>query len=98
MKTLLLATGLLGVLGLAAPAPADAHFSVSIGLPGFVVLAPAPCPPAVAYEGPADYYEYEPYDYYAPAPRVFVHHHRRGHHHGWWRHRDDDDDDDDGDD
>ena len=40
----------LGALTLGRPAPADAHFSLSIGLPGFAVFAPVPCPPTVVYE------------------------------------------------
>jgi len=41
-----LAAAVLGALTLCRPAPADAHFSLSIGLPGFVVFSPAPCPPS----------------------------------------------------
>jgi hypothetical protein len=73
-----LAAAVLGAVTLARPAPADAHFSLSIGLPGFAVYAPAPCPPHVVYEAPATYY-YPGY-YYEPAPRfVVVHGHHFGH-------------------
>jgi len=88
-----LAAAVLGALTLCRPAPADAHFSLSIGLPGFAVFSPAPCPPTVVYETPAAYY-YPGY-YYEPAPRfVVVHHHRFGQRFEGWRHRHHDDDDD----
>jgi len=87
-----LATALLGALTLGRPAPAAAHFSLSIGLPGFAVFAPAPLSPAVVYETPATYY-YPGY-YYEPAPRfVFLHHHH-GHRFEGWRHHHHDHDDD----
>src|SRR5437870_11609192 len=87
-----LAGAVLGALTLGRPAPAHAHFSLSIGLPGFAVFAPAPFPPTVVYETPATYYC--PGHYYEPAPRfVVVHHHRFGHRFEGWRHHHHDDDD-----
>jgi hypothetical protein len=53
------ALALLAVIGLAAPGAASAHFSLSIGLPGFAFYA-APCPPPVVYSYPPSYYYYPP--------------------------------------
>jgi len=73
MKKLLLAAVALGAVTLARPAPADAHFSLAIGLPGFGLFVQEPLPPPVVYTAPV---------YYAPAyyPRP------RCHHHGWHKH------------
>jgi len=79
MKKLLLAAVALGAVTLARPAPADAHFSLAIGLPGFGLFVQEPFPPAVVYTAPV---YYRPPVYYAPAyyPRP------RCHHHGWHKH------------
>jgi hypothetical protein len=91
---LLLSLGLVGALAIARPAPAEAHFSLSIGLPGFGVFVQEPYPPPVFYAPPV-YYP-PPVAYYRPVP-VFYHGYRnayrgRGYHRGWrghsrhWRH------------
>jgi len=90
MKKLLLAAVALGALTLARPAPADAHFSLAIGLPGFGLFVQEPLPPPVVYTAPVYYRPpvyYAP-AYYAPAPVVVrAHCHRdHGHHHGWYKH------------
>jgi hypothetical protein len=57
---------------LARPAPADAHFSLAIGLPGFGLVVHEPVPPPVYY-GRA---------YYAPVVVRRPCHFGRGHWHG----------------
>ncbi len=52
MKKLLLAAVALGAVTLARPAPADAHFSLAIGLPGFGFFVQEPLPPPVVYTAP----------------------------------------------
>jgi hypothetical protein len=85
MKKMLLALGLLGAVALARPAPADAHVSFSIGLPGFGLFVNAPPPPPVVYAPPA-YYGPPPAYYYRPAP-VFYGGWGPGRHRGWHGHR-----------
>ena len=90
MKKLLLAAVALGAVTLARPAPADAHFSLAIGLPGFGLFVQEPLTPPVVYTAPVYYRPpvyYAP-AYYAPAPVVVrAHCHRdHGHHHGWYKH------------
>jgi len=85
MKKLIVAAAALVGGALAAPAPAAAHVSIAIGLPGFAVVAAEPPPPPVFY-GPT-YYYYP--GYYPPAPAVvFTRQHRGGCHgrHRGWRH------------
>jgi len=90
MKKLIVAAVALAGGALAAPAPAAAHVSIAIGLPGFAVVAAEPPPPV--FYGPT-YYAYP--GYYPPAPAVvFTPRHRRwchGRHHGWRHVRDFDD-------
>ena len=74
----------LAVMALATPRPADAHFSLSIGLPGFGIFVHEPVPPPVAYAPPA-YYQ-PPVVYYRPAPVFYPYYHGRGRHYGWYRH------------
>jgi hypothetical protein len=84
MKKILLALGLLGAVALARPAPAAAHVSFSLGLPGFglfinqppVVYAPPPVyyGPPVVYRGGPYYYP----SYYYPSHRPWR---------SWPRHR-----------
>jgi len=85
MRKVILAVGLLAAVSLAAPAPARAHFSIAIGLPGFAFFAPVPPPPPVVYAPPVYYY---PPAYYPPAPVVYYGRPYRGHghHYGWWKH------------
>ena len=67
----------------ARPAPADAHFSLAIGLPGFGLFVQESLPPPVVYTAPV---YYRPPVYYAPAyyaPMVVG---PRCHRHGWHRH------------
>ena len=90
MKKLLFAAVTLGALTLARPAPADAHFSLAIGLPGFGLFVHEPVPPPVVYTAPV-YYRPPVYygpAYYAPVPVVVRHHCHRGHghHRGWYEH------------
>ena len=90
MKKLLLAAVVLGAATLARPAPADAHFSLAIGLPGFGLFVQEPVPPPVVYTAPVYYRPpvyYAP-AYYAPAPVVVRAHCYldHGHHHGWYKH------------
>ena len=83
MKKLLLAAVALGAVTLARPAPADAHFSLAIGLPGFGLVVHEPVPPPVFYGAPA-YYPPPAYygrAYYAPVVRRPCHF-GRGHWHG----------------
>jgi len=80
-----LAAAVLGAVTLARPAPADAHFSLAIGLPGFAFFTPAPPPPPVVYETPAPYY-YPAYYYTAPPRFVYAHHDRFGRRFEGWRH------------
>jgi len=90
MKKLLLAAVVLGVATLARPAPADAHFSLAIGLPGFGLFVQEPVPPPVVYTAPVYYRPpvyYAP-AYYAPLPVVVRGHCHRDHgHHGRYRYR-----------
>ena len=79
-----LAVAVLGAMTLGRPAPADAHFSLFIGLPGFAFFTPAPPPPPVVYAPPTPYY-YPGYYYAAPA-RFVVHHDRFGHRFEGWGH------------
>jgi len=68
---------------LARPAPADAHFSLAIGLPGFGLVVHEPVPPPVYYGAPV-YYPPPVYygrAYYAPVVRRPCHF-GRGHWHG----------------
>ena len=86
MKKLIVAAAALVGGALAAPAPAAAHVSIAIGLPGFAVVAADPVPPPVFYR-PTYYYP----GYYAPAPVVFGRRHHgwcHGRHHGWKHVRD----------
>src|SRR5438552_19201494 len=53
MKKLLLAAVALGAVTLARPAPAAAHFSLAIGLPGFGLFVQEPLPPPVVYTAPS---------------------------------------------
>jgi len=64
MKKLLLAAVALGAVTLARPAPADAHFSLAIGLPGFGLVVHEPVPPPVVSGAPV---YYPPPVYYGPA-------------------------------
>ena len=77
MRKLIAVGAALAGVALAAPAPAAAHLSIAIGLPGFAVVAADPVP---VFYGPTYYYP----GYYAPAPVVVFG--RR--HHGWWHGRD----------
>ena len=90
MKKLLVLLPLLAVVALATPRPADAHFSLAIGLPGFGIFVHDPVPPLVAYAPPVVYappaYYAPPVVYYRPAPVFYPYHHGRGHHYGWYRH------------
>ena len=80
MKKLLLAAVALGAVTLARPAPADAHFSLAIGLPGFGLFVQEP---AVVYTAPV---YYRPPVHYAPAyyPRPGCRHHGWHKHHRDW--------------
>ena len=69
MKKLLVAFALVAGLALVRPAPADAHFSLSIGLPGFGVYVQDPFPAPVVYAPPA-YYR-PPVAYYPPVPAYY---------------------------
>lgn len=100
MKKGILALGtfaLVGLIGLVAPRPVRADFSLFIGRPGFSLFAgdPIAAPPPVIYAQPPGYY----------APPVYIgphyghrgkHHykhwkkHRHGHHHHRRHHWDDD--------
>jgi hypothetical protein len=84
---LLLAFGVLAATALTRPATADAHFSLSIGLPGFGVFVQEPYPPPVVYAPPV-YYPYAPpvAYYYRPAPVFRRGWYGRGRHRGWDRH------------
>ncbi len=85
MKKLLVAFALVAGLALARPAPADAHFSLSLGFPGFGVFVADPIPPPVVYAPPV-YYR-PPVVYYRPAPVFYpARHFWHGHHYGWYRH------------
>ena len=90
MRKLITVAAALAGMALAAPAPAAAHVSIAIGLPGFAVVAADPVPPPAFY-GPTYYYP----GYYAPAPVVVFgrRHHGwcHGRHHGWRHVRDFDD-------
>ena len=82
MKKLLLAAVALGAVTLARPAPADAHFSLAIGLPGFGLFVQEPVRLPVVYTAPV---YYRPPVYFAPT--YYTHCHRtHGHHHGWHKH------------
>jgi len=82
MKKLLLAAVALGAVTLARPVPADAHFSLAIGLPGFGLFVQEPVRPPVVYTAPV---YYRPPVYFAPT--YYTHCHRtHGHHHGWHKH------------
>ena len=59
MRKLLIALGVLAAVILVRPAPASAHFSLSIGLPGFGFFVSDPVPPPVVYAPPV-YYPYAP--------------------------------------
>ena len=83
--TVLAALGLLGAVALVRPAPADAHVSFSIGIPGFGVFVNAPPPPPVVYAPPAYYYPPPVAYYYRPAP-VFYGRWGHGWHRGWYGH------------
>ena len=85
MNKLLLGLGILGAIALTRPATADAHFSLSIGLPGFGVFVHEPFPPPVVYAPPA-YYPPPPAYYYGyrPAPVFFHGRYRHGSHRGWY--------------
>jgi len=83
MKKLLLAAVALGAVTLARPAPADAHFSLAIGLPGFGLFVHEPLTPPVVYTAPV---YYRPPVYYAPAYYTPVVVRPRCHHHGWHKH------------
>jgi len=91
MKKMLVMLPLLAVVALATPRPADAHFSLAIGLPGFGIFVHDPVPAPVVY-APAPVYYQPPVYYYRPAPvvdpyyRRSCHHPGRGHHYGWYRH------------
>jgi hypothetical protein len=93
MKKALLALGLLGAVALARPAPADAQFSLSIGLPGFglfvappFVAPPVAYAPAPVYYPPPAFYPPPVAFYYRSAP-VFVHGgYAYGRRVGWYRH------------
>ena len=99
MRKLLLVLGALAAIGLGRPAPAEAHFSLALGLPGLSVFVHEPCPPPVVYGppsvvygpppvlyGPPPIYYYAPV-YSVPAAIGFRHRaHGRGHHHGWYKH------------
>ena len=96
MKKLLAIFPLLAVVALATPRPADAHFSLSVGLPGFGIFVDDPVPPPIVYAPPV-YYR-PPVVYYHPARVVYPYRHSchypgRGHHYGWYRHGRDWDDD-----
>ena len=69
MKKLLLAAVVLGAATLARPAPADAHFTLAIGLPGFGLFVQEPVPPPVVR---------------ARCHRDHGHHHGRYKHHRDW--------------
>ena len=100
MKKILLALGLLGAVALARPAPAAAHVSFSLGLPGFglfinepgppVVYAPPPVyygPPAVVYGGGPYYYPaYRPWRAW-PSHRSWSYGRGYGRGYGRYRHR-----------
>ena len=92
MKKLLVILPLLAVVALAIPRPADAHFSLSIGLPGFGIFVHDPVPPPVVYAPAPPVYYQPPAYYYGPAPVVYPyyrsswHHPGHGHHYGWYRH------------
>lgn len=66
LKRIAAAVAVLGAVALFRPAPAEAHFSFSVVLPGLAVFGGPPCPlpPPVVYAPPV---------YYAPpAPVVFI--------------------------
>jgi len=69
MKKALLALALLAAVMLAMPERADAHFSLSLGLPGFGLFISEPGPSPVAYYPPPAYYA--PPVYYRPYYRPF---------------------------
>jgi hypothetical protein len=99
LKKMILALSILGLVAVAAPRPASAYVSFSIGLPGFALFSGPPvyappvyAPPPVVYAPPA-YYGYG-YGYGRPFPafygrpfygRPFYGHGYpyRGHGHGW---------------
>jgi hypothetical protein len=84
LDKLVLALAILGVIGLTRPATADAHFSLSIGLPGFGLIIHEPYPPPVAYAPPAYYPPPVAYYGYRPAPVYFQGRYRPGCHRGWY--------------
>ena len=86
MKKLVLAVGLAGALLLAAPGKASAHFSFSIGVPGFAFFAGPPCPLPIVYAPPAPVYYYPPPVVYAPAPVFYGGYARPGFYgRGYWK-------------
>jgi hypothetical protein len=89
MKKSLLVLGLLAAVTLARPAPADAHFSLSLGLPGFGLFIHEPCPrvayaPPIYYRPPVVYY---PPVYYPTSYPSYRRYPGRGRHYGWYQHR-----------
>jgi hypothetical protein len=77
-------------VALTTPRPADAHVSVSIGVPGFGVYVEGPPvyvpPPPVCYAPPVYYRSYYERPVYG---RPYCDHER---HRGWYKHDDEDDD------
>jgi hypothetical protein len=80
---LLFGLGFLAAAALATPAPAEAHFSFSIGFPGFGVFVQEPCPPPVVYAPPA-YYPPPVAYYYRPVPVFYRGYRGHGYHRGWY--------------
>lgn len=70
MKKLMLVAMVLTLGLLAAPGPAAAHWSVSIGVPFPVVVGPPPCAYRSGYPYPA-YYGGYPAPYAYPSPYAF---------------------------
>jgi len=76
LKKMILALSILGLVAVAAPRPASAYVSFSIGLPGFALFSGPPvyappvyAPPPVVYAPPA-YYGYG-YGYGRPFPAFY---------------------------
>ncbi len=85
MKKALVVLGVVTALAFVRPVPADAHFSLGIGLPGFGLFVNEPCPRPFVYAPPV-YYR-PPVVYYQPAPVVYSYPYRVRfrHDHGWHR-------------
>lgn len=89
MKKTILALAVLGLVVAAAPRPASAWVSFSVGLPGFALFSGPPVIPPPVYAPPPVVYA-PPVYYGRPYPafygRPYYYGYGRGWHGGWYRH------------